>query len=61
MPIPGLKLRYDPECEKLARHFLDDSDVSQAEINLDAPVLAQEIQDTIESFLRQTRRRGDSD
>jgi hypothetical protein len=44
------RLSYDPQCEELARHFLDDSDRSEAEIDIDAPKLAQQIQDAVEAF-----------
>lgn len=55
------KFSYDPECEKMARQFLDDdSDIAKAEIDLDAPKLAQAIQNTIEGFLSHTRSEVDA-
>lgn len=53
------KKYYDPACEELARHFLASVDgLSPAEIDANAPELAQEIQNVIEDVLaRQARRR----
>ncbi len=43
---------YDTKCEELARHFLDD----EPELRDLAPVLAQEIQDSIEIWIEELKR-----
>ena len=53
---------YDPECEKLARHFLNDSGgLSQADIDYQAHQLAQDIQDAVEAFFAAHPNRNGSD
>ncbi len=47
---------YDPKCEVLARQFLADEDCP---IDILAPKLAQEIQDTIEGFIASENQRSD--
>lgn len=46
------KYSYDPECEKLARHFLQDELkwAVPAALETVGPILAQLIQDTVEGF-----------
>lgn len=58
-PLPR-KFSYDPDCEGLARHFLSDGDLSQTQIDMDAPKLAQDIQDAVEAFFHLHHNRSDS-
>jgi hypothetical protein len=42
---------YDPDCEDLARHFLEDCHLDPAEMEKHAKGLAQAIQDAIETYI----------
>ena len=50
--MPKPKYSYDPECENLARYFLNAGDIAMWQVDDDAPKLAQEIQDAVEAYMR---------